>query len=205
MSFQCCLSVAYILHIDITVAWHVIFCVLVFISPSYLCNQFVILIFILSDHIISFKQNTCFFGHFCQNFSFTVLFSFCLIFLSNLSLALLINVLPIKKACIWKVVACKNGVLPKFHKVLMKSPVEHLSCLCAHFGHMTKIKTSLNILLGINSLMLHLLMTFYVKDCVQMLRHKYCFSFKTYSFWLMRLLIKMLESEKFIMHLSVAS
>ena len=100
MMLKCCL-----LHIDIVVPRHVIFCVSMSISPSYLCYQFgiTIFIFITSSHIISFKQtHLFFFGHFCQNFSLRVLLSFCLILFANLSLTLLIKVLLLKKRVLEK-------------------------------------------------------------------------------------------------------
>ena len=49
---------------------------------SYLRDLFfiIILIFITINDIILFKQKYLFFGHFCQEFSSRMLFSFCLFF-----------------------------------------------------------------------------------------------------------------------------
>ena len=54
-----------------------------------------ILAFIMINHIIPLKQTQLFF---CQNFSFWVLFNFCLIF-RNFSQVLLIKSVAYKKAC----------------------------------------------------------------------------------------------------------
>ena len=73
-----------ILHSNIIVPRHVFWWLFFRLGlfMSYLYDQFfiIILIFIKSNHIISFKKTHLFSWHFCLNFSLRVLLTFCLIF-----------------------------------------------------------------------------------------------------------------------------
>ena len=94
MLFKGCL-----LHKDNVLPEQVIFSILVSLSHKFLIYviYFAIIIFITINQIISVILACLFFGHVCQKFNLRVLLRFYLN--ANFSLALLIKVLPIKKAC----------------------------------------------------------------------------------------------------------
>ena len=87
MSLKCCLSVTYYIEIvsyqDKLYFLYLSLCLRLGLYMSYLCNLFVIIIFIYVtiNHITSLIQTNLFFEHVCQKFSLRVLLSFCLIFI----------------------------------------------------------------------------------------------------------------------------
>ena len=127
---QCCVTVSWIelqillsyclIHITIIITRYILYsvylcpCLCLCLFRSYLCKIFFIfsLIFIVTDNASSFKETYLFFGTFfrmspiifgCSNSKCSV--SGCCLafvwFFANFSLALLIVVLLIKKACTW--------------------------------------------------------------------------------------------------------